>query len=196
VSNLSKSYGNANINYHFSLSSLTCFIWQRITQGKPAKAIYAVCLSLCLSVSLSVCLFVCLSLYLSVSLSVCLPSSLTCFIWQRITQGKPAKAIYAVNIRVLRLMVLLCFFALDFGYWIYDKMYKCDRGQSDRYCRTKVNYTAHFFGLIAGTSHLSVLYLTMLFMSMFLLLLFKLLWLNLLLLASLMYKCDRSILQD
>jgi hypothetical protein len=59
-------------------------------------------------------------------------------------------------------MVLLCFFALDFGYWIYDKMYKCDRGQSDRYCRTKVNYTAHFFGLIAGTRNFSRLYWIML----------------------------------
>ena len=65
-------------------------------------------------------------------------------------QGKPAKPILAVNIRILRLLVLLCFFAIDFGYWIYDKMYTCDRDLYGDYCKTKVNYTAHFFGLTAG----------------------------------------------
>jgi len=59
----------------------------------------------------------------------------------------------AVNIRVLRLAVLLLFFVLDFGYWIYDKFH-CDKSRvhSDdlNYCYTKVNYTAHFFGIVAG----------------------------------------------
>jgi membrane associated rhomboid family serine protease len=66
-------------------------------------------------------------------------------------QGKPAKAILAVNIRILRLLVLLGFFALDMGYWIYDKLYKCNnKSDLSDYCYTKVNYTAHLFGTIAG----------------------------------------------
>ncbi len=57
----------------------------------------------------------------------------------------------AVNIRVLRLAVLLLFFVLDFGYWIYDKFH-CDKSRVEdlNYCYTKVNYTAHFFGIVAG----------------------------------------------
>ena len=63
---------------------------------------------------------------------------------------KHGKAIPAVIIRGLKLAVLLSFFIMDFSYWISDKFLNCDVETRTPYCKTKVNYTAHLFGTIAG----------------------------------------------
>jgi hypothetical protein len=61
------------------------------------------------------------------------------------------EAMEAKTIRALRLSIFVMFLLLDLVYWIWDKFQNCEASiKRSFYCPTKVNYSAHFFGSMAG----------------------------------------------